>query len=454
MANERRTEEERLAELRESGEAIGKLAEDAERFRRAVEAFRAQDAERFQTELAAAELLDVCHFVCRWLCSKHCVFICLKLCGRPEFEERDELDIDEMREFAQRTARIAHDEDLLKRLLDAMDREDVEAWRALVAELDLQRFCHQLCHWLCFVRCRLVCELLCPRPPLITAVGFIPTSQIDSQGYGSGVDKYLTNTPTVDKPSGIGDHPFGGFANIEGALSIANPFQYKVEYATDPAGPWTPITETVHDLEWNGTQIVPHPRSPTGPDGWYNVADMGLLGLNYLTNWPTPPVNDELYYLKLTVRNGMMAEFPSPVVRVRVDNGLPEPGVPPSPVIKLQLKEPNGILRDLGCCETVTRGDGNVIVISLQAWDPNFSRIDVTLYGGCGVSLPIHSKTYNGNLADTGYPTLTSFDWDPWAAGVAECCYVIWVQIWDRAIVNNQWAGRHSRVNWQSITIA
>jgi hypothetical protein len=233
--------------------------------------------------------LEHCHLICRWLCSKHCVFICLKLCGRPEVGE-DRLDIEEMREFAQRTARIAEDEELLKRLLDAMDREDVEAWRALIAELGLERFCHQLCHWLCFIRCRLVCELLCPPPPLITAVGFIPTSQIDPQGYGSGVDKYLTNTPPVDKPNGVGDHPFGGLTNIEGAFSIANPVQYKVEYASDPAGPWTPITETVHDLLWDASinQIVPHPRSPTGPDGWYNVADMGLLGFNYLTNWPTP----------------------------------------------------------------------------------------------------------------------------------------------------------------------
>ena len=42
----------------------------------------------------------------------------------------------------------------------------------------------------------------------------------------------------------------------------------------------------------------------------------------------------------------------------------------------------------------------------------------------------------------------------PWAAGVEPCCYVIYVRIYDRAIVNNAYSGRHSNSNWHSITIA
>ncbi len=456
----------RLEELRGMAEAVGKLAEDGDNFRRVVEAFRKRDVEGFQTGLAAVGLSDYCRWICRWLCSKHCVFLCIKLCG--PIERQQELDVEEWRQFALTTARIAKDQGLLKRLMDAVDNEDVQAWQALVKELQLDRFCHQLCHWLCGLKCRWVCRLFCPDPPLITAVGFIRTSQIDPQGYGSGPDIYGTNTPAVDKPNGIGDHPFGGKTNIQGVFNVANADHYKVEYTATPMNPasWTAITTQIKDSCWNGMitdyfrqpdvngwyQILP-PPPPCPPPGPAESHGMGFLGPVYLTDWDTPNVPNDLYYLRLTVKKGA-AQFTSPVVAVRIDNALPLPTPPPaSPIIKLQLKDPQGNLKDLDCCDTIQKGDGNVLVISVQAWDPNFSRLDITLYGGCGVSVGVHSKTYNGNLADTGYPVLTPITWDPWAAGVSPCCYVLWVQIWDRAIVNNQWAGRHTRANWQSITI-
>lgn len=459
--------QERFTELRETAQAVGTLAGDAENFRRVVEAFRARDVEGFQSGLTSAGLFERCPLICRWLCSKHCVFVCRRLCG-PEAEQK-EIDVEEWRQFALTTARIAEDESLVKRLVDAVDREDVEAWKALVAELKLERFCHQLCHWLCGLKCRWVCRLFCPPPPLITAVGFIPTAQIDNQGYGSGPDIYLTNTPAVNKPDGIGDHPFGGRTNIQGVFNVANADHYKVEYTTTPMIPasWTAIPTQINDYCWNGMNIQPYLRQPD-LNGWYQIPPppppcpppgpaethgMGFLGPVYLTDWDTPNVANDLHYLRLTVKKGA-AEFPSPIVPVRIDNGMPLPTPPPaSPIIKLQVQDPNNNLKDLGCCDTIEKGDGNVLVISVQAWDPNFSRLDITLYGGCGVSVPVHTKTYNGNLADTGYPALTPIIWDPWKAGVSPCCYVLWVQILDRAIVNNQWAGRHSRSNWQSITI-
>ena len=86
---------------------------------------------------------------------------------------------------------------------------------------------------------------------------------------------------------------------------------------------------------------------------------------------------------------------------------------------------------------------------------------DIATLGGCGWSFPIVdtggtslSKTYNGNTADTGYPVATEFLWDPWAAKIDPCCYLIDVRINDRAIINNSWSGGHPNENWRSITIA
>src|SRR3954447_9910521 len=157
------TQEERLGELRDTGEAVGRLAADPDAFREAVEAFRAEDAERFQSILGRLDLLGRCHLICRWICSKHCVFICIRLCG--PIREVKELDVEEMLAFARETERIAKDEQLLGRLLAAIDREDEKAWKELIERLKLQRYCHQLCHWLCGVRCRRVCQKMCPPPP-------------------------------------------------------------------------------------------------------------------------------------------------------------------------------------------------------------------------------------------------------------------------------------------------
>ena len=183
---------------------------------------------------------------------------------------------------------------------------------------------------------------------------------------------------------------------------------------------------------------------------------MGLDGPDYLTDWQTPAGPNEQYYLKLTVRDAALTEFESPVVPVRVDNTAPT-----KPDIKLQLQLPDGTRRDLGCCEKVDRGNGNLVIITLQASDANFSAISVNLLGGCGASFAIVdtggtslSKMYNGDITDTGYPAPTEFKWDPWAAKIDPCCYLIDVRISDRAVVNNFWSGGHGNENWRSITIA
>jgi len=453
------SEEEKIRELQDTAEAVSKLAEDEGAFTRTVEAFRAQNADEFQAELSKIGLLNRCRLICRFLCTKHCVFKCSKLCREPQSKD-GQLDISEIRAFAKVMAQIAKDEALLKQFIDAAGNDDAEKFDALITKLNLQSFCHQLCHWLCFMRCRLVCKKMCPPTPYITEVAYIPTSQITSSGAGTGLASGQSLPPGTtsfdNKPAGVGDHPFGGIANIRGTFSIAAPFQYKVEYSTAPGGPlWTPILESITDLKLVGFILTPYSRVPDA-QGWYNIADMGLLGLQYLTDWNTPADRNKTYYLKLTVRTAALVEFESPVIPAQIDNGAPT-----KPVIDLALQTPDGQQQQLGCCEKIERGKGNLLVITLTASDENFSSIGVSLIGGCGVSIPIIdtggnalSKTYNGNIADTGYPVPASFLWDPWAAGVDPCCYLIYVTINDRVIANNSWSGGHTNANWHSITIA
>jgi hypothetical protein len=142
--------------LRESAEAIGRLASNEDRFRALIDSFRASDSETFQRLLGEQKLIERCELVCGWLCSKECVLTCLELCGLPTEE------LPNPREFADVVVRITTDEELVERLANAIQDRKPDAFNALVMELKIEPFCQLLCHWACSVRCRLICDLICP----------------------------------------------------------------------------------------------------------------------------------------------------------------------------------------------------------------------------------------------------------------------------------------------------
>lgn len=448
-----------LKEFLGAAEAAEALAKNAKLFQEAVEAHRARDAGRFQAALDQAGLSEHCHHICRFICDKHCVSLCLRFC--PD-KPAHPVDIKEMRAFAQALAKLVRDEAAFKRLLEIMEAEDVNAWQAELKRLNLSAFCHQLCHFLCSWRCKLVCRDLCPPKPLITRVGSIPISQIDAQGFGHGTSIPPFQVPAPNPAAGVGDHPFGGSAELRGVFNMPSATEYLVEVATNPAGPYTPITVPVQGYNYISVFpfISPVTRFPSGgiDPGWFKVLDIpdsdgGPTALfeKRLMDWPTPI--DGIYYLRLRVRDGVNTRISSPQV-VQTDNTAP-----PQPTIKLQLQKPDGTRPDLKCGK-VKRGDG-VIVVSIKAFDKNFSALSVAAQGNSGLSVPVVdtasvplSKTYNGNTADQGYPVLTEFLWDPWSdPRMVPCCYVVRIDITDRAVINNSWAGGHGNAGWEAIEI-
>ena len=148
------------ADLVQAAEAVAALAGDEDRFRATFDAFLAADRESYQRLLTEFNLLDRCELVCDWICSKYCVFVCLELCGPPT-----EGELPDLREFAAVVTRITQDEELVERLANTVADRDAEGFRALVAELKIERFCHLLCHWACSVRCRLLCSVVCSPTP-------------------------------------------------------------------------------------------------------------------------------------------------------------------------------------------------------------------------------------------------------------------------------------------------
>jgi hypothetical protein len=289
----------------------------------------------------------------------------------------------------------------------------------------------------------------------------------------------------MDAPAtGVGDHPFGGDVVLWGIFNMPTATEYLVEVSTAPGGPYSTI---LVGPQWGYDVIDPlsgftiNPPPPVPPDpiqplgtinytrsrsqsatGWFQVnqiqdSDGGRLttGEKLLLTWPTAPP-DGVYYLRLRVTDGTTTRVSSPQV-VRLDNTGPFPL--PRPIITLQLQKSDGTLVPLKC-SNVHKGDG-LILVTVQAYDPNMSSIAVTARGNSGLSVPVVSttlvpltETYNGVITNQGYVVPTSFLWDPWSdPNIVPCCYLIYLEIWDRTIINGFWSGGHYNAGWEAINI-
>jgi hypothetical protein len=266
-----------------------------------------------------------------------------------------------------------------------------------------------------------------------------------------------------------------------GVFNFPTATEYLVEVSSNPAGPYSPIIvgpqqgydnvppqpppppvpEPLVGPPWN----TPRNRSQSvGPDpGWFKISDLTdsdggrfTTGEKTLLMWPTS-APDGVFYLRLRVRDAAMTTRVSSPQVVRLDNTGPFPL--PRPTITLQLQKPDGTLVPLKCGK-VRKGDG-LILVTIHAYDPNMSQIAVTARGNSGLSVPVVSttavplsKTYNGNIADQGYVVPTSFLWDPWSdPNIVPCCYLVYVEVGDRAILNNTYTGGHSNAGWEAIEI-
>jgi hypothetical protein len=228
-----------------------------------------------------------------------------------------------------------------------------------------------------------------------------------------------------------------------------------------PQPPPPPVPEPLVGPPWN----TPRSRAQSiGLDpGWFRIDELTdsdggrfTTGEKTLLMWPSP-LPDGVYYLRLRVRDALMNTRVSSPQVVRLDNTGPFPL--PRPTITLQLEKPDGSRIPLKCGK-VRKGDG-LIVVTIHAYDPNMSVIAVTARGNSGLSVPVIdtsaiplSKTYNGNIADQGYVVPTEFLWDPWNdPNIVPCCYLVYVEVWDRAILNNTFSGGHSNAGWEAIEI-
>ena len=158
-------------DLLEGATTIAQISKDEKAFTTLYNAFRIADARAFQASLNQFGLFPRCRFICEWIRSKECIFLCLELCGPPK--PSDPVFKPDPRFLAEAIVKFTANPDLVARLAAILDKRDRAAFGELIDKLQLGPYCHLFCHWVCTVRYRLMCRWVCavdkiPVPNLVT----------------------------------------------------------------------------------------------------------------------------------------------------------------------------------------------------------------------------------------------------------------------------------------------
>src|SRR6516165_2278528 len=150
-----------VSKLAAQADAVGRLAEDPGAFAAAVAAFKANDPAAFRWVL---QRLPNCELICEWIQIKLCGLRCFELCGPPI----PTVPVPDFPAFARAVIRLASNEALLRRVVNAVSCDDAPAYQAAIAEARLQDFCQLICRYVCSAIFRRICEILCTPLPATT----------------------------------------------------------------------------------------------------------------------------------------------------------------------------------------------------------------------------------------------------------------------------------------------
>src|SRR5271157_259934 len=178
-----------VSRLIAQSDAVGQLAQNSGGFAAVVAAFESKDPNAFRWTLDRLEMLPHCELICEWVRTKICVLRCMEVCGPP----REGIQTPNLHEFARAIVRLASNERLLRRVVDAVSCGNAEDYRAAIDELELNHFCYLVCHWVCSIIYRRVCEVVCTPQPVR-----LPDAVNEIRAAGKVIAGVLANEKAFD----------------------------------------------------------------------------------------------------------------------------------------------------------------------------------------------------------------------------------------------------------------
>ncbi len=191
------------SEIRAASRVFAKLGENEKSLQEISKAAVALDCGLLGSSIQSAGFGPWGETICCWICVWWCAYACREVCGVPDPARIEVDDIEEARNFALASRKIASQPRALGDLVQAVRNRDAKAYGEIVARYGLGPYCYQLCAWVCGGICYEFCICVCPPsayPPAFTQVGLFEIySEIDP---ATG----LTSTSQPPSPK----MPYGG----------------------------------------------------------------------------------------------------------------------------------------------------------------------------------------------------------------------------------------------------
>jgi hypothetical protein len=196
-----------------------------------------------QSSLNNAGFQGECEIICRVICVWRMSWVCRELCLRPPVVLTGVLATEEAREFALASRALAAQPRLAATLVDAVARNDAQAFGGSIARLGLEPYCLQVCSWVGSLICFEFCLCVCPNPtvqaPEWTNIGYIlVASDIDATGK---------TTVARSGAGGVGYAFYNslqltGFCAATSSITPGSPMMYRFVYSLN-GGPLQPVVD-------------------------------------------------------------------------------------------------------------------------------------------------------------------------------------------------------------------
>jgi hypothetical protein len=180
-----------VSEMRTAAKEISGILENEKAFDAISEAAVALNCKTLKSTIDQLGLGSQCGFICRVICSWRYVWVCRGLCALRTPVLTGSYGIEEARNFALASRKLASQPRALADLVSAVRTRDAKAYSEIIGRFGLEPYCFQVCAWVGSVTCYEFCICVCPPSelfPEFTKIGVYEyQTQIDSALPATGL---------------------------------------------------------------------------------------------------------------------------------------------------------------------------------------------------------------------------------------------------------------------------
>jgi hypothetical protein len=153
------------AEIVELSRLLQPLRDTPGLLKRLIEAMDAGDTQTLTAIVKELKIQRFCFFVFHWICSLRCRRFCVTICTGPRPIQEDPLA--EVRDWLEGLAAVGKDEGTLTKAYDAVRKQDVKTFHAVLQSVGVLRLCIIICRFFCYWNCFRICFIVCREIPKV-----------------------------------------------------------------------------------------------------------------------------------------------------------------------------------------------------------------------------------------------------------------------------------------------